>query len=69
MKKYFLLVLALPLLLLACQTPQENTRVNTLPVEPAATTDQDPLTVTSIPEPAIVPKQNDLIFIEFFAGT
>lgn len=46
-------------------TAQEDMTVTPL----KATTADTPLVLTDTPNPKFVPKQQDLIFIEFFAGT
>jgi hypothetical protein len=69
-KSHFLLLL-MTVLITACRAPQENPGTS----PPASPT---PMPVTAIPtvlpltptrEKVFVPKQNDLIFIEFFAVT
>jgi len=73
MPKFYLLVFAIPLLLLSCAAPapelQENisaTAISTIPVPTTVST----AVVSSQPASTkLIPKPNDLIFVEFFAAT
>ena len=68
MLKYYVF-LFITLFVAACAAPRENSGVTPVPTPLAAT--RSPTVVPSVPPTVarFVPKQNDLIFIEFFAVT
>ena len=71
MLKRYMFLLFITVLATACREPQENPDVtppaSRTPLAATATSAVIPFTPT--PEQVFVPKQNDLIFIEFFAVT
>ena len=65
----YIFLLFMTLFVTSCATAQETT-ITPLPSTPTlATAVPTIVPFTSTPEKAFVPKQNDLIFIEFFAIT
>ena len=67
--KLYLLAFTIPLILLSCSAPQTEMDVTPEPAASLATLTAVPLAVTVVASPQSVPKQNDLIFVEFFAVT
>lgn len=69
MRKVDLLVFLLSLLLFSCAAPQDRIAATVAPSEIVSVN----ASATSIPDqtvvPKLIPKQNDLVFIEFFAVT
>jgi len=69
MRKVNLLIFLLVLFLFACATPQADITVTTVPAETAFATASASIVPDQTSTPNLIPKQNDLIFIEFFAVT
>ena len=67
--KLCLLAFAVPLILFSCAAPQRDIAVTPVPSASLSTITPMPPAVTITASPKLVPKQNDLIFVEFFAGT
>jgi hypothetical protein len=71
MSKRHIFLLLITVLVTACNAPRENPGVtppaSRTPI--AATAIPTVIPFTPTPEKVFVPKQNDLIFIEFFAVT
>ena len=67
--KLCLFVFTLPLILFSCSAPQTDMEVIPEHAASLATLTAVPPTVTVVASPQSVPKQNDLIFVEFFAVT
>ena len=67
--KLCLFVFTSSLILFSCSAPQTDTQVTPEHVASLATLTAVPLAVTVVASPQSVPKQNDLIFVEFFAVT
>ena len=67
--KLCLFAFAVPLILFSCAAPQEDMAVTPIPSASISTLTPIPLAANNTPIPKLVPKQNDLIFVEFFAGT
>ena len=67
--KLCLFAFTIPLILFSCSAPQTDTQVTPEQVASFATLTAVPPAVTVVASPQSVPKQNDLIFVEFFAVT
>jgi hypothetical protein len=67
--KLCLFAFTIPLILFSCGAPQTEMEVTLDPAASLATPTSVPPTVTVIASPQAIPKQNDLIFVEFFAVT
>ena len=67
--KLYLFAFNIPLILFSCSAPQTDVAVTPEHDASLATLTAVPPAVTVIPSPQPVPKQNDLIFVEFFAVT
>ena len=67
--KLYLFAFTIPLLLYSCSAPQTDVAAPPQPTASLATRTAVPPTVTVLASPQSVPKQNDLIFVEFFAVT
>ena len=67
--KLYLFAFTIPLILLSCSAPQTEMEVTSEPAASLQTLTAVPPTVTVVASPQSVPKQNDLIFVEFFAVT
>ena len=67
--KFCLFAFTVPLILFSCAAPQGNTAVTLPPSASTSTLTPIPLAASNTPTPKSVPKQNDLIFVEFFAVT
>ena len=66
----YIFAFMIPLLLYSCTAPQ--TKMGVTPesaASPATLTPVPPSISTTIASPQSVPKQNDLVFVEFFAVT
>jgi starvation-inducible outer membrane lipoprotein len=71
MRKINLLVFLVSLILFSCTAPPENISAT---VVPSATTSGSvtmtaPVVAAQTAAPGLIPKHNDLIFVEFFAVT
>ena len=69
MRKINLLVFLVPLLLFSCAAPQENISATVVPSATVAGIVAAPVVAVQTATPNIIPKHNDLIFVEFFAVT
>ncbi len=69
MRKSFLLIFTVSLLLVACATTQANNSATATPVITASSAVSTILIPTQTSVAKLTPKHNDLIFIEFFAVT
>ena len=69
MRKINLLVLLVPLLLFSCAAPQENISATVVPSATVSVTVAAPVVAIQTATPNLIPKHNDLIFVEFFAVT
>jgi hypothetical protein len=69
MKKHSLLVFLLTLFLFSCAVPQERISATTVPPEVVSVSAPPPNAFTQTAAPNLIPKHNDLIFVEFFAVT
>ena len=69
MRKINLLVFLVPLLLFSCAVPQENISATVVPSETVSITVATPIVADQTAAPNLIPKHNDLIFVEFFAVT
>jgi len=67
--KFYLFAFTIPLLLFSCSAPQRDMGVTPEHAASLATLTPLPPAVTTVASPQSVPKQNDLIFVEFFAVT
>jgi hypothetical protein len=67
--KLCLFAFTVPLILFSCAAPQRDTAVTPVPSASLPTLTLVPAAVNTTASPKSVPKQNDLIFVEFFAGT
>ena len=67
--KLCLLAFTIPLVLFSCSAPQTDMQVTPEHVPSLATLTAVPPAVTIVASTQSVPKQNDLIFVEFFAVT
>ena len=68
MRKYYLFIV-ISLILLACATPQANIVATVVPAEIVPTTVPAALIPDQTAAPTLIPKHNDLVFVEFFAIT
>jgi len=69
MRKFILLVFLVPLLLYSCATPQEGISATVVPSATVSVTVAAPVVAVQTATPNLIPKHNDLIFVEFFAIT
>ena len=71
MPKIYLLVFAMPLLLFSCAAPapRENISAAASPSIPVSTVVSTTVVSTQHSSANLIPKHNDLIFVEFFAVT
>lgn len=67
--KFYLFAFTISLILFSCSAPETDLAVTTEHPVSLATLTPEPPAVTAIASPKSVPKQNDLIFVEFFAVT
>lgn len=67
--KLCLFAFAIPLILFSCTAPQGDIAMTPIPSASTSTLTPIPFAANKTPIPKLVPKQNDLIFVEFFAGT
>jgi hypothetical protein len=67
--KLCLFAFTVPLILFSCSAPQKDMEVTPKRSASLSTLTPIPLTANAIASPKLIPKQNDLIFVEFFAGT
>ena len=67
--KLCLFVFTIPVILFSCSAPQMEMEVTPEHAISLATLTAVPPAVTVVSSPQSVPKQNDLIFVEFFAVT
>lgn len=67
--KLCLFAFTVPLILFSCAAPQEDMAVTPIPSTSTSTLTSIPLAANNTPSPKLIPKQNDLIFVEFFAVT
>jgi len=67
--KLYWVVLAISLISFACQAPPISVTVAVTPSANPATITPAPPVVSSTPSPRLIPKHNDLMFVEFFAIT
>lgn len=68
MWKRYIFLFFLSLVVVSCAAPQEKS-ITPLPSNPAAVTTLSTVVPFTPPPEKFIPKQNDLIFIEFFAIT
>ncbi|MEP7136507.1 MAG: hypothetical protein ABI904_16380 [Chloroflexota bacterium] len=69
MKKHPLLVFLLTLFLFSCAASQDGISATTVSPEVVSVTAAPPIASTQTAAPNLIPKHNDLIFVEFFAVT
>jgi hypothetical protein len=69
MKKYTLSVLFLSLFLFSCANLPADVSATTAPAEVVPVATLTPIVPTQTVAPNLIPKHNDLIFVEFFAVT
>jgi len=69
MKKHSLLIFLLVPFLLSCTAPQEGVSATTVSPAVMSVTAAPPIISTETAAPNLIPKHNDLIFVEFFAVT
>lgn len=69
MRKINLLVFLVPLIFFSCAAPQENISATVIPSATASVTVAAPVVAVQTATPNLIPKHNDLIFVEFFAVT
>ena len=69
MPKYPLSVLLLSLFLFSCAAPQAGISATAVPSENVLATIPAPVIPTQTAALKLIPKHNDLIFVEFFAVT
>jgi len=69
MSKYPLLVFLLALFLFSCAAPQADISVTSAPSEAVPAMTMTPVVLAQTVAPNLIPKHNDLIFVEFFAVT
>ena len=69
MRKINVLVFLISLFLFACAAPQQDISATTIPSAIATATVLVPVVPAQTVTPSLVPKHNDLIFLEFFAVT
>ena len=69
MRKINLLVFLISLYLFACAAPQQNISATTVPSAIATDAFLTPVVPAQTSAPALIPKHNDLVFVEFFAVT
>ena len=69
MSKYPLLVCLLTLVLFSCAAPQVDVSAKIVPSEIVPVVTLTAVVPTQTVAPNLIPKHNDLIFIEFFAVT
>ena len=67
--KLCLFTFTVPLILFSCSAPQKDMEVTPERSASLSTLAPIPLTANSTASPNSIPQQNDLIFVEFFAGT
>ena len=67
--KLCLIAFTIPLLLYSCTAPQTEMGVTPEHAVSTATLTPVPPATTAVASPQSVPKQNDLVFVEFFAVT
>ena len=67
--KLYLFAFTVPLIVFSCSAPQTDVVVTLEQSASLATLTPVPLAVNTPASPKSVPKQNDLIFVEFFAVT
>ena len=65
--KLYLFAFTIPLILFSCSASQGDLAVTPQNAASPVTLTAAPPTVTTIASPQSIPKQNDLIFVEFFA--
>lgn len=68
MRKYYPFIV-IPLILLACAAPQAEIAATTIPAEIVSATAPAALILDQTATPILIPKHNDLVFVEFFAVT
>jgi hypothetical protein len=69
MRKINLLVFLVPLLLFACAAPQADISATVVPSATVSVTVAVPVVAVQTATPNLIPKHNDLTFVEFFAVT
>ena len=69
MRKFTLLVFLVSLLLFSCAMPKENISATVVPSVTVSVTVVAPVVAAQTAAPNLIPKHNDLIFVEFFAVT
>jgi hypothetical protein len=67
--KLYLFTFTIPLILFSCTAPQGDIAVTPIPSASTSTVTPIPLAANNTPSPKLIPKHNDLIFVEFFAVT
>lgn len=67
--KLCLFAYTVPLILFSCSVPQTDMAVTPVPSASLSTITPVPLATNTAASPKLIPKQNELIFIEFFAIT
>ena len=69
MRKISLLVFLVCLFLFACAAPQQDISATTVPSAIATAAVLTPVVPEQTSTPGLIPKHNDLVFVEFFAVT
>lgn len=69
MRKFYLLVFVIHLLLFSCVTVQEDISATTVPSATVSATVLFPVIPAETATPNLIPRHNDLTFLEFFAVT
>jgi hypothetical protein len=69
MRKIYLLVFLGSLLLFSCVAAQENNSTATIPATVIPAVISTPVVSAQVSTSDLIPKHNDLVFIEFFAVT
>ena len=69
MRKFTLLVFLVSMILFSCATPPEDISATVVPSVTVSVTVVAPVVAAQTAAPNLIPKHNDLIFVEFFAVT
>jgi len=69
MHKINLSVFLVTLFLFSCAAPQEDLTTTTIPSEIITSTVLPSVVAVQTATPGLIPKHNDLVFVEFFAVT
>ena len=68
MRTYYLFIV-IPLIVFACATSQADIAAPTIPAEIVSATAPAALIPDQTAAPTLIPKHNNLVFVEFFAVT